>query len=144
LDFSLEVRVLRQKLPRPDDSRPTIPHFFFKPALPGFDAGNEPDSSTESFLSASLRFRGLFFAIPRRRIRFERPKQTSRDRRYLIDSRHERGFVRLRRFVEAADFSDELERSGANLFLSNRRLEIEKYFYVSAHFAVTSISRAVL
>src|SRR5690242_7041390 len=96
-------------------------------------ARNATDSSTESFCAPSLRFCGLFFAISRRCIRFERAKKTSRDPCYFIDRGHERGFVCLRRFVEAADFSYELQRRSANLFGSDRRIEIEKNFYIPAH-----------
>jgi hypothetical protein len=90
-------------------------------------------SSTESFCASSLRFGGLFFAIPRRSIRFERTKKTSRDPGYFIDCGQERAFVGLRRFVEAADFSHELKRSGTNLFACDWRIEIEKDFDIPAH-----------
>ncbi|HMF62699.1 MAG TPA: hypothetical protein VK608_01330, partial [Edaphobacter sp.] len=46
----------------------------------------------------------------------------------------ERFFVCLRRFVEAADLSNELERSSSNLVCSDGRIEVEKHFDISAHF----------
>jgi hypothetical protein len=52
---------------------------------------------------------------------------------YFIDCRHERGFVGLRRFVEAGDFAHELNGSGANLFVRDGRFEIEKDFNIPAH-----------
>ena len=93
---------------------------------------NAADSSTESFCGASLRFCGLFFTISRRCIRFERTKKTSRDPCYFIDCGYKRGFVCLRRLVEAADFSHELQRRGTNLFGSDRRIEIDKDFDIPA------------
>src|SRR5260370_24097505 len=104
-----------------------------QPDIASFDARNATDSSTESFCGASFRFCGLFFTISRRCIRFERTKKTSRDPCYFIDGGHERAFVCLRRLVEAADFSHELQRRGTNLFDSDRRIEIEKDFDIPAH-----------
>ena len=104
-----------------------------QPDIASFHARSAADSSTESFCGASLRFCSLFLAISRRRIRFERAKKTSRDPCYFIDRGHERGFVCLRRFIEAADFSHELQRRGTNLIGSDRRIEIEKDFYIPAH-----------
>jgi hypothetical protein len=90
-------------------------------------------SRAESFSSANLGFGGFFFAIPRRRIRFQRTKESGRHSGYVVNSGHERAFVRLRRFIEAADFPDELERGGANLIVGDWRIEIEKNFYIPAH-----------
>src|SRR5712692_10090612 len=101
--------------------------------IASFHAKSATDSSTESLCSASLRSCGLFFTISRRRIRFERTKKTSRDPCYFIDCGYKRGFVCLRRLVEAADFSHELQRRGTNLFGSDRRIEIEKDFDIPAH-----------
>src|SRR6266404_1939317 len=91
------------------------------------------DLSTESLGSAGFRSRGFFFSILRRRSGFERAEKSLRDAGYFIDCRQKRGFICLRRFVEAADFSHELERSRSNLFVSDRRIEVEKGFDVSAH-----------
>ncbi|HEV2965649.1 MAG TPA: hypothetical protein VGW97_01955 [Chthoniobacterales bacterium] len=90
-------------------------------------------SGTESLYRASLRLRSFFVAISRRCVSFERAKKTGRDARYLVDRGCKRAFVRLRRFVEAADFPHELKRGGANLFVGYRRFEIEKRFDIPAH-----------
>jgi hypothetical protein len=52
-------------------------------------------------------------AILGRRCRFERMKQASGGGGNLVDCRQEQAFVGLRRLVQAADFSDVLERGGA-------------------------------
>ena len=65
--------------------------------------------------------------------------ETGRDLRYFIDSSQERGFIGSRRFVETADFSDELERGIAYLFRGDRRIKVEKCFDVPAHFRATSL-----
>src|ERR1700676_1176519 len=90
-------------------------------------------SGTESFDGARFRLRRLFVAISRGRSGLERVKQTGRDARYFIDRSDEHTFIRLRRFVEAADFPHELQRGGTNLFLGYWRLEIEKRFDIPAH-----------
>src|SRR5258708_24852341 len=68
-----------------------------------------PESSAESFRRASLGFCRLFFSILWRRIGFERTEKTSRNPGYFIDRSQEQAFVCLRRPVEAADFSHELQ-----------------------------------
>ncbi|HZC45184.1 MAG TPA: hypothetical protein VE243_01845 [Candidatus Acidoferrum sp.] len=90
-------------------------------------------SRAESFRSANFGFGGFFFAIPRRRIRFQRTKKSGRHAGYFVDGGHERTFVRLRRFVEAADFPHELKGGGANLIVGDGRIEIEKGFDIPAH-----------
>jgi hypothetical protein len=90
-------------------------------------------SGTESFCGASFRLRRFFLATSRWRIGFERAKKPSGCTSYFDDGRHEGTFICLRRFVEAADFADELERCGANLFVGYRRFEIEKSFDIPAH-----------
>ena len=42
-------------------------------------------------------------------------------------------FVGFRRFIEASDFSDELQRSSASFPGSDRRFKIVKRFDISAH-----------
>jgi hypothetical protein len=76
------------------------------------------------------------FAIFGWRAGFERVNQASGNSGYIVDGREECGFICERRFGEAADFSDELERSRANLFGIDRRIKIEKRFDVPAHFAL--------
>jgi hypothetical protein len=90
-------------------------------------------SGTESFCGASFRLRGFFVAISRGCIGLEGAKKTGRDARDFIDGVQEHTFVRLRRFVEAADFPHELKRRGTNLVVGYRRLEIEKRFDIPAH-----------
>src|SRR3984885_14127458 len=60
-------------------------------------------------------------------------QQTSRDAYNLVNRGVERGFVGLRRFVEAGDLSHELERGRSDLVLSDRRIEVEKNFDIAAH-----------
>src|SRR6266851_6616812 len=91
------------------------------------------DSSAESLCLTRFRFRGLFFPILRRCVRFERAEKTGRDAGYFIDCNQQRAFVCLRRFVKTADFSHELERSSSNLFGGDRRIEIEEGFDIPAH-----------
>jgi len=90
-------------------------------------------SSAESFGRARFRLCGLFCAAPRRCSGFERAQKPARDSGYFIDGGKKRRFIYLRRFVKAADFSDELKRSRANLFRSDRRIEVEKNFDIPAH-----------
>ncbi len=98
------------------------------------------DSGTESLCGASFRFGGLFFSSLRRCVGFERTEQTSRDTGDFIDCSQERSFVCFGRFVKAADFSYELERSSPNLLGSDGRIEVEKGFDIPAH-SVAEISR---
>src|SRR5882672_1743140 len=65
---------------------------------------SEADSRPESFRGASPRFSGLFFAILRRRVGFQRSKKTTRNAGYFIHRRQKRRFVRLRWLIEPADF----------------------------------------
>jgi hypothetical protein len=58
----------------------------------------------------------------------------------FIDCSQERGFVSLRRFVKAADFSHELERSSSNLYGSYRGIEVKEGFDIPAH-SVSEFSR---
>src|SRR5271167_2978005 len=90
-------------------------------------------SSAESVRSASLRLACFLFAILRRRVGFERVEKASRDGRYFINRGQERSFIRFRRFVEAGDLPDELQRGGSNLLGVDRRIEVEKDFDIPAH-----------
>jgi hypothetical protein len=60
-------------------------------------------------------------------------QETRRDPGYFLDRSQERGFVALRRFVKTGDLSDELERSGSNLLVSDGGIEVEEGFDVPAH-----------
>jgi hypothetical protein len=79
------------------------------------------------------RFQCLNLAISRWSIRDQRIEQFLRDLRYPSDGASESLFVRLGRFGEAAQFSNELKRRGANLFLRGRWREVMKRFDVSTH-----------
>jgi len=90
-------------------------------------------STAESLGGPSFCLGGLFFSILRWRVCFERTEQTSRDVGDFIDGSLERVFVGLRRFVKAADFSDELERSSADLVGSDGWIEVEEGLDIPAH-----------
>src|SRR5271155_393677 len=92
-------------------------------------------SGAESLRGASLRLGRLFLAALWWRVGFERVEKTSRDGCYFIDCSQERSFIRFRRFVEAGDLSDELQRGGMNLVGVDRRIEVEQSFDVPAHAA---------
>ena len=92
-------------------------------------------SIAESLRGASFRLGRLFFSIFRRRGGFEQKEKARRNARYFIHCSQERGFVRLRRLREAADFSHELERGSFNLFGSDGRIEVEESFDIPAHLA---------
>src|SRR3974377_903749 len=82
-------------------------------------------SNSESLCGACFRFCSPLPSMSRQCLSFERTKKASRDVGNLIDCSQERVFVCLRRFVETADFSHELERSSSNFFRSDRRIEVE-------------------
>src|SRR5260370_31808317 len=90
-------------------------------------------SGAASFGGAGFRFCGFFFSILRRRGRLQRTQKPHRYAGHFIDRRQKHPFVRLRRLVEAADFSHKLQRRRPHLFLSNRRSKAEKRLDISAH-----------
>src|SRR3989442_13025977 len=65
-------------------------------------------SPAESLSGTPLRFRRLFLPIFRSSGRFERVEKPTRDPGDIVDSRIERGLVRLGWCVEAADLPHEL------------------------------------
>src|SRR5208282_6310410 len=87
----------------------------------------------ESFGGASPGFCGLFFTILGWSAGFEGTEQTIRDSGYFFDGSQKFVLVALGGFVEAGDFSHELQRSGANLLLGDRRIEVEQGFDIAAH-----------
>jgi hypothetical protein len=89
--------------------------------------------SSEADGGAGFGFGGFFFAIAGRRAGLERMQQAQRNGGDFFDGGMKDLFVGLRRFIEAADFSYELQRSRANFFFRDRRREVEKRFDVSAH-----------
>ena len=60
-------------------------------------------------------------------------QEAPRDPGYFLDRVKKRGFIRLGRLVETGDFPYELQRSSADFFVSDWRIEIEERFYISAH-----------
>src|SRR5690348_7609990 len=87
----------------------------------------------KSLSSGGFRRGGLFFAVLRRRRGFERTKKAGRDASHFVDGRQKGGLIRLRRLGETADLPYKLQRSRPNLVVSDRRIEVEKGFDVSAH-----------
>jgi hypothetical protein len=95
----------------------------------------------ESLSGSSLCLCGFFFSVLRRRIRFEGMEKTVRDTGYFIDRGQKRGLISFRRFREPADFSNELQRSGANFFLSHgSKLKSVLMF---RHIRLTSSSKSI-
>src|ERR1035441_5403894 len=74
-------------------------------------------SRPKSLRGAGLCLRGLVLAVLGRSSGFERAEQASRNAGDFIDGSVEGRFVWLRRLVEAADFSEELEGGGLGFFL---------------------------
>src|SRR5947207_15677634 len=82
---------------------------------------------------AGLSLCGFFRATSRRRGGFQRFEKLAGGRRYLFNRGEERGFVCFRRFIETTHLSHELQGSRTNLFLRDRRFEVEQHLDVSAH-----------
>ena len=77
---------------------------------------------------------GSFFrAVLWWRVCRKRSEKVLRDRRDLGSGSKEDRLVGLRRLVEAANLSYELQRCRVNLFLRNGRFEVEKSLDVSTH-----------
>jgi len=76
---------------------------------------------------------GLDQAVPWFRIGDKRTQQCPGRRGNLADRVIERLLVEFRGFGEPGKLPHELERGSTDLFVSSRRLEIEKRFDVSAH-----------
>jgi hypothetical protein len=94
------------------------------------DASDSPGKSQSRAFSCLY---GLILPIPRWCIRLKRVEEFSGDCRYLVNGSNERGFVRLRWLIEAADFSHELQGGRTNLILGHRRREIEENLDISTH-----------
>ena len=95
--------------------------------VPTFYVSPEPCSCPRSC------FRGFGFAVAMRSGGFQGMEQAYGGVSDLVNGGVESGFVGFGRMVEAGDFPDELQGSGAHLFRRNRRIEIEKRFDVAAH-----------
>src|SRR5712692_8353778 len=93
-------------------------------------------SPAESLSGARLSFRRLFLPIFRGCGRLERAEKPTRDPGDVVDCRRESGLVRLGWFGEAADLPDELQRCSENLFLRDRRFNVEERPNVSTHLAL--------
>jgi hypothetical protein len=89
--------------------------------------------SPEAFGGAGFGLGGFFFAIFGWRRGFKRAQHASRNGSHFVDGGEEQGLVRLRRFVEAGDFPDELKRGCAHFFVGDWRIEVKKSFDVSTH-----------
>jgi hypothetical protein len=87
----------------------------------------------EALCGTCFGFRGFLFAILGRRGRFERTQEAIGDGGNLVNGRLESLLIRFGRLIEARDFSNKLERSGVDFFISDRRIEIEEGSYISAH-----------
>ena len=90
-------------------------------------------SRTESLHGARLSFGCFFLPVLRRRGRFERIEQPSRDVGDIVDGGVKGGFVGLGWFGKAADLADKLQRSGPDLVSSGRGCEVEEGSDVSTH-----------
>jgi hypothetical protein len=90
-------------------------------------------SMSEALRGAGLGFGGFFFAVFGWSGGFHGTQETFGNGGDFLNSSAKLGFICLRRLAEAANFSDELERSRPNFFGSNWRIEVKKRFDVSAH-----------
>src|ERR1044071_4719875 len=86
-----------------------------------------------SFGRARSRLGRLFLPVFFRPFGFERAQQFGGDRRDPVYRGLESGFIALRRLVESGDFPRELERSGPNLRIADRRIEIKQGPDAAAH-----------
>ena len=91
-------------------------------------------SITKSCRSPRFGFGRFFLAISPRRTRFKRLNQPRRRLRDFVDGRLEGSFIGLRRFVEATDLSNKLQRRGLHFLGRHRRIKVEKRSDVPAHF----------
>jgi hypothetical protein len=100
--------------------------------VPNCEPGTLPGSSTEPLRGASFRLGGFFFSIFWWRVRLEGTEKTDRDTGDSIDRSLESRLVSLRWLAETADLSYKLERGSSNLFVCDRRFEIEQGFNIPA------------
>ena len=82
----------------------------------------------------------FFFAIFWRRGRLERMEQARGNLGDFIYGGEERGFIGLRRFIEAAYLANKLQRGISYFGFGNRRIEVEEVLDVSAH-GIGSVAR---
>jgi hypothetical protein len=91
------------------------------------------NSGAESFDGTGSGFGGFFFAILGWGGGFQGAEETIRDGGYFLDGGQKQVLVGLGGFVEASDFSYELERGRSSLFLGDRGVEVEQGFDIPAH-----------
>jgi hypothetical protein len=82
---------------------------------------------------AGAGFGGLGFSVAMRSGGLQRMEQARGGEGDLVNGRVEGGFVGFRGMVEAGDFADELEGSGADFVRGDRGIEVKKGFDVAAH-----------
>src|SRR5262249_25581821 len=88
--------------------------------------------------------RGDDLAIARRSLRHERVDQAPGHDRDLVNGLVEDGLIGLRRFREAAELADELQRRCPDLLVGRGRIEVEERLDVSAHGEAPAIARSYL
>lgn len=88
---------------------------------------------TEPLCGARLGFGGFLFTIFGRGAGLERAEEAVGGIGDFVNGGIERCLIRLRGLIEPADLPDKLQRSRANFFLCDRRIEIKQYPDVSAH-----------
>src|SRR5882672_2337226 len=108
---------------------------FFASGVPEYPAMSRPGSRAcaEPGCRPGARACGFDVAVARVGRRHQRVDEDPRRRRNVRDGTLERGLVRLRRHVEAAELADELQRGIAYFDFRGRRLEVEEGLDVSAH-----------
>jgi hypothetical protein len=89
--------------------------------------------SGEALGGAGFGFGGFFFAVFGWGGGFKRVEELEGGVGDLVDGGGEGGLVGFGGLVEASDFADELEGSGADLVGSDRRIEVIESFDVAAH-----------
>src|SRR5258707_1956 len=89
--------------------------------------------STEAKGGALSGFGSFDFAIPWRRVGYERAEQFGRGFANLLNCMIESRLIGLRRFAEAAELSHKLNCGCANLFFASRWFEVVQGFDVATH-----------
>lgn len=87
----------------------------------------------EAYCRSCPGFCSFHFAISRRRVCYQGGEQLLRNASHVLDGAMERLFVRLRRFGEAAQFADKLQRRSADLVVRGGRQEVMQGLNISAH-----------
>ena len=98
----------------------------------------------EAFRRSRACFHRFDCAIARQRIAHKRIKQMLRGVRDIIDSAIESCLIRLGRFRETAQLTNELKRRSANFIRRRRWTEVMKCFDGSAHVITINNSRLTI